>query len=85
MSIISPSNADTLTVYITGTFAAGGEDIDVWAGGPNAFTVETTTLTGAVTNEEITLYLPGNGFYNVGMGPAMPKGPMMGPPPMPDS
>jgi len=81
---LSASNAAQLTVKVSGTFAAGGEDIDIFAGGPNSFAVETTTLTGTVVNDETVLYLPSNGNYMVGMGPAMPKGPMMGPMPMPD-
>lgn len=81
---LSATNSAQLTVKISGTFAAGGEDIDISAGGPNSFTVETKTLTGTVTNDSTTLYLPSNGNYMVGIGPAMPKGPQMGPPPMPD-
>ncbi|MBI5254336.1 carboxypeptidase regulatory-like domain-containing protein [Candidatus Falkowbacteria bacterium] len=77
-------NSTTLTVKVTGTFSATGEDVDIFAGGPSGYNVETKTLTGAVTNNETTVYLPANGSYMIGMGPAMPKGPKMGPPPMPD-
>ncbi len=80
----SASNSASLTVKVSGTFSADGEDLDIFAGGPNSFAVNTTTLTGAVTNNSSTLYFPSNGIYMVGIGPAMPKGPMMGPPPMPD-
>lgn len=69
----------TITVNITGVF--GTDDVDVFAGSPNGFRVK--TLTDAGTNPNATLYLP-DGDWMVGVGPAMPKGPMSGPPPMPD-
>jgi len=81
---LTSSNAAQLPVKISGTFDAGGEDIDIFAGGPHSFTVETVTLTGTVVDNETTLFIPSDGNYMVGIGPAMPKGPMMGPPPMPD-
>ena len=69
----------TVTVNITGVF--GTDDIDVFAGSSSTFKVK--TLVNAGTNPTATLYLP-DGDWMVGMGPAMPKGPMSGPPPMPD-
>jgi len=80
---LSAQNSAQLDVKITGTFDANGESIDIFAGGPNSFTVETVTLTGSETDNTTTLYLPANGVYMVGFVPAM-QGPMMGPPPMPD-
>lgn len=77
-----------LTVNIVGDFSGekAGE-IDVFGGSPNGFSVKTISLNTnypAGSPFSTTLYLPGNGSYMVGMGPAMPKGPMpMGPPPMP--
>jgi hypothetical protein len=81
---LGAGNSTTLTVKITGTFSASGEDVDISAGGPAGYQVETKTLTGAVTNNSTTLYLPANGNYMVGIYPAMPKGPRMGAPQMPD-
>ncbi|MFH1410040.1 MAG: carboxypeptidase regulatory-like domain-containing protein [Patescibacteria group bacterium] len=69
----------TITVNITGEF--GTDDIDIFAGSPNGFKVK--TIEDAGSNPSATLYLP-DGDWMVGMGPAMPKGPMAGPPPMPD-
>jgi len=69
-----------ITVDVNGSF--GTDDIDVFAGSPTSFKVK--TITNAGTNPApVTLYLP-DGDWMVGMGPAMPKGPMSGPPPMPD-
>ncbi|MCD6167048.1 carboxypeptidase regulatory-like domain-containing protein, partial [bacterium] len=78
---ITSTGRATITVQISGTF--NNEGIDVFAGGPSTFFVKTKTLNGEVTNDQTTLYLD-NGDWMVGMGPAMPKGPMAGPPPMPD-
>ncbi|MFH0815089.1 MAG: carboxypeptidase regulatory-like domain-containing protein [Candidatus Falkowbacteria bacterium] len=77
-------NSTSLNVKVSGTFSASGEDVDISAGGPAGYNVETKTLTGAVTNNSTTLYLPANGSYMIGVYPAMPKGPKMGPPQMPD-
>lgn len=68
------------------TFSAS-EQIDIFSGGPGQFTVKTATPgTGALTASTMaTLNLPKqNGFWTIGIGPAMPKdGMMMGPPPAP--
>ncbi len=69
----------TVTVNITGAF--GTDDIDVFASSPSGFRKK--TLTSAGTNPSTTLYLP-DGEWSIGIGPAMPDGPMSGPPPMPD-
>jgi hypothetical protein len=90
----------TVTVTLTGDFSTGGsnDNIDIFAGSPNGFKVKTVNpndddavdaTAGSLdtTNgDHITkynIYLPA-GTWNVGIGPAMPKGPMAGPPPMPD-
>lgn len=83
LTAFSGANSASLSVKITGTFDAAGEDVDIFANGPNSFSASAVTLTGAVVNNTSTLYFPVNGTYMVGVGPAMPKGPMMGPPPMP--
>lgn len=82
-----------LTVQITGDFSAtgvGSNSIDIFAGGSGGFRVRTLTMNqnytatgvGATTT---TFNLPGTGDFHVGIGPAMPKGPMgMASPPMPD-
>lgn len=69
----------TISINITGEL--GTDDIDIFAGSPNGFKVK--TLVDAGTNPSAQLFLP-DGDWMVGMGPAMPKGPMSGPPPMPD-
>ncbi len=69
-----------LTVNLSGAF--GSNSIDVFAGNPSGFRV--TTITNPGTNPAaVHLYLPA-GDWMIGVGPSMPKGPMSGPPPMPD-
>lgn len=69
-----------LTVNLLGDF--GGNDIDVFAGSPQGFRVK--TLYGATSSLPAQhLFLPA-GDWMVGVGPAMTKGVMSGPPPMPD-
>ena len=72
---------------LAGTFTTATEQIDIFAGGPGQFTVKTATPgTGARDAwTAATLNLPKqNGFWTIGIGPAMPKdGMMMGPPPSP--
>ncbi|MCK5416049.1 carboxypeptidase regulatory-like domain-containing protein [Candidatus Parcubacteria bacterium] len=68
-----------ITVDITGSF--GSDSIDVFAGSPIGFKVKTISPGGE--NPSATLFLP-DGVWMVGMGPAMPKTALMGPPPMPD-
>ena len=69
-----------LTVNLSGNF--GGNDIDVFAGSPIGFKVK--TITNATSSPSpVILYLP-QSEWMIGVGPAMPKGPMAGPPPMPD-
>ncbi|MBL7022099.1 carboxypeptidase regulatory-like domain-containing protein [Patescibacteria group bacterium] len=89
----------TLTVQLSGNFATGGTNdaIDIFAGSPNGFRVKTVnpnTDDAAVGDDSLdnvqgdyitkyNFYLP-DGDWMVGVGPAMPQGPMAGPPPMPD-
>ena len=71
---------------LASTFTAG-EQIDIFAGGPGQFTVQTDTpgTDALVASTRKTLNLPKqNGVWTIGIGPAMPKdGMMMGPPPSP--
>ncbi len=89
----------TLTVQLSGNFATGGvnDSIDIFAGSPNGFRVKTVnpnTDDAAVGDDSLdntkddyitkyNLYLP-DGEWMVGVGPAMPEGPMSGQPTMPD-
>jgi len=71
-----------LDVQILGDFSAGtgkDADVDIFAGSPTGFAVKTVTLDQdySVTPYTATLYLPSAGSYRVGIGPAMPKGPMI--------
>ncbi|MFA5789412.1 MAG: carboxypeptidase-like regulatory domain-containing protein, partial [Candidatus Gracilibacteria bacterium] len=69
-----------LTVNLAGNF--NNTDIDVFAGSPQGFKVK--TFLGATTSlPAVHFYLPA-GDWMVGVGPAMPKGVVSGPPPMPD-
>jgi hypothetical protein len=84
--LATAASKPSITVKVVGTFS--NDDVDIFAGGPNGFNVKTVTLNGTYSSGSpysTTFYLPGNGSYMVGIGPAMPKGPMpMGPPPMPN-
>jgi len=85
----APSSELGLTVEIIGDFSGDkAGDIDIFAGSPSSFSVKTVSLSANYTAASpftTTLYLSATGSYMVGMGPAMPKGPMtMGPPPMPE-
>jgi len=73
-----------VNVYLVGDYSTGGnaDDVDVFAGSPSGFRVKTLSNVGD-TNPNTTLYLT-EGDWMMGVGPAMPKGPMAGPPPMPD-
>ncbi|MEW6027782.1 MAG: carboxypeptidase-like regulatory domain-containing protein, partial [Planctomycetota bacterium] len=74
-----------ITVYIKGNFSGSNAGpVDVFAGGPNGHVFKTIQMSWdySVTATSTVLTLPSTGSYMVGMGPAMPKGPMpMGPPP----
>ncbi len=84
-------SASTFTVKMTAaadTFTAT-EQLDVFAGGPGQFVVKSVTPgVGALAAATLTtIPIPQtNGVWNVGVGPAMPKGSnmgMSGPPPSP--
>jgi len=89
ISLTSTVGGVSFAVNLTAAAAvfASGEQIDIFAGGPGQFTVKTNTPgTGVLTASTVaTLNLPKqNGFWTIGIGPAMPKdGMMMGPPPAP--
>jgi hypothetical protein len=69
-----------LTVNLAGNFSS--TDIDVFAGSPQGFKLK--TFYAATTSlPAVHFYLPA-GDWMVGVGPAMPKGVVSGPPPMPD-
>jgi hypothetical protein len=90
LTLTATTSAISFSIKLTAsadTFAAG-EKIDIFAGGPGQFIVQTVTPgSSALTAQEIAvLSLPQqNGMWFIGIGPAMPKdGMMMGPPPSPD-
>lgn len=82
-ALSSVSNANNLAVKMTapaGTFTST-EQLDVFASGPNQFIVQTVTPgVGALSASTLaTVPIPQtNGIWNVGIGPAMPKGGNMG-------
>jgi len=73
-----------VTVYLSGDYSTSGvaDDVDIFANSPSAFKVKTLNDVGN-TNPNATFYLT-EGSWSIGVGPAMPKGPMAGPSPMPD-
>ncbi|MEK7530009.1 MAG: carboxypeptidase-like regulatory domain-containing protein, partial [Patescibacteria group bacterium] len=70
----SGSSSVTTTVRLSGISNFAGADIDIFAGGPGSFVVR--TLTGVTTTPAAgyDIFLPANGVWYVGVGPAMPKG-----------
>ena len=85
----SSTGKPALSVSIIGDFSGEKSgDVDIFANSPMGSSIKTINLNGNYTAESplsTTLYLPADGSYMVGMGPAMPKGTMpMGPPPMPE-
>ncbi len=86
---LTPADAAStasFTVHLnanSGTFIAG-EQLDIFAGGPGKFSVQTVTPGTGAINNDYTLYLPKvNGRWGIGIGQAMPKGgsDFSGPPP----
>ena len=76
----------TLPVTLIGDFTTGGsnDSVDIFAGSPTGFRVKTVTPGNTdADGTDYDLYLP-DGDWMVGVGPAMPTGPMAGPPSMPD-
>lgn len=74
--LAAASGAGTMnvTVKLAGIADFGGADIDVFAGGPGRFVVKTLSGVGAPNAGGYTITLNANGPWNVGVGPAMPKG-----------
>ena len=81
---LDSGSGTAVTISLTGDFSTGGtaDDIDIFASSPSGFRVKTISSAGN-NPANVTLYLP-NGNWMIGVGPAMPMGPMAGPPPMPD-
>ncbi len=86
---LDSTSGTAVTVILQGNFSTGGanDNVDIFANSPGGFRVKTVTPgndgVNATTPQNYTIYLP-NGDWMVGIGPAMPKGPMSGPPKMPD-
>ncbi len=78
---------NNLTINVTSGASMAGRQIDVFAGNPASFAVQTITLDGSGAGT--TALKLQKGIYMVGVGPAMPKGGFTGPvqmdwmPPMP--
>lgn len=80
-AITLQSTAGLSKISVTVNGGTPGEQVDVFAAGPQGFRVKTLTIggSGAATGELAV----GNGAWDVGVGPALPKDPslMTGPPP----
>lgn len=73
VSATSAATGATLTLQITGTFS--NDAIDIFAGGPGAYRLATSTLNGTLTNDTSqTIKLNANGKWVVGFGPSMKGG-----------
>jgi len=70
----SSLNGATVNVKLAGISNFQGKDIDIFAGGPNGFTVKTLTNVGVPDSNGYDIKLTGDGLWFVGVGPAMPKG-----------
>ncbi len=79
------SNKVAVNAVLIGNFSTGGvaDNIDIFANSPAGFRVKTLTGVGNVNYATSTVYLT-EGEWSMGIGPAVPKGPMAGPPTMPD-
>ncbi|MCK5320609.1 Ig-like domain-containing protein [Candidatus Parcubacteria bacterium] len=79
------SGGAEITISLTGDFSTNSvpDNVDIFAGSPSGFRVKTLTNVGSVNGTTTSLYLS-TGDWMVGIGPAMPKNSMSGPPPMPD-
>ncbi|MDO8524122.1 MAG: carboxypeptidase regulatory-like domain-containing protein [bacterium] len=78
------SGATAIEVYLKGNF--GNRDVDIFASSPNGFVKKKLVAVGNLAGFTLyNFYLPSNGSWRVGIGPAMPEGPVaMGPVLMPD-
>lgn len=63
-----------LTVKLTGISSFNGSDLDIFAGGPGRFVTKTLQNVTTPAANGYTINLPEDGFWFVGVGPAMPKG-----------
>ncbi|MFH1012281.1 MAG: S-layer homology domain-containing protein, partial [Candidatus Peregrinibacteria bacterium] len=62
-----------ITVKLVKSGGFGGANIDIFAGGPGRSVVKTISNVTTPDASGYTIYLPSNGFWNVGVGPSMPK------------
>lgn len=76
----SAAGKTQVLVHLKGDFST--DDVDIFANSPTGFRVKTVTP-GTTADNDYPIYLP-DGTWMVGIGPAMPKGPMSGPASMPD-
>jgi len=91
-ALTATSSAVNFTVNLSAAAATFGaaESVDIFAGGPGQFVVQTKTPgTALLTNSPLTIIpLPKtNGNWGIGIGPSLPKGGMggfSGPPPAPN-
>ncbi|MBU1130739.1 Ig-like domain-containing protein [Patescibacteria group bacterium] len=81
----SAAAGTAVTVNVTGDFRTNGsnDNVDIFANSYSNFRVKTVIPGNVPNGQNYTLYLP-DGEWMVGIGPAMPKGAMSGPPTMPD-
>jgi hypothetical protein len=81
------TSGTAVIIDLVGNFSTGGvaDNVDIFANSPRGFKVKTLSSVGvkAAGGADATLYLP-DGDWMIGIGPAVPRGPMGGPPPMPD-
>jgi len=85
--LLSPASAGTTATvtikFVDGAgdpYNFGGKDIDIFAGGPGKSVVKTLTGVTTASVGGYQIKLNDNGFWYVGMGPAMPKGASSGKP-----
>jgi len=80
------SGGAAIKVILTGDFSTDSvaDNVDIFAGSPNGFRVKTLTSVGNTAGTASTTMYLSAGDWMIGVGPAMPMGPMDGPPPMPD-
>ncbi len=84
LTLSDASSGAKLEVYLKGNFA--NSKVDIFAGSNSGFVVKTVGPLDNLTNwKEFDLYLPYNDIWHIGIGPALPEGPMFqGPPPTVD-
>lgn len=79
------NNKVAVNAILLGNFSTGGaaDNVDIFANSPSDFRVKTVSNVGDVNYASSTMYLT-EGDWMMGVGIAAPKGPMTGPPAMPD-